>query len=163
MVATEWAPVVQTAIGAAAGIGGGLLGAWMQGRGQDRIERYRRRERFAQVLADTTALLHETNPRRPHFRYKLSDSSAYYSAIDRRLRSIRARLLLLSVEHPDRRIGDLARRLDEALYEQDSAMGLFLDMMELEQQPATVAKGRAEATDRHEEAARLLADLVKAI
>jgi hypothetical protein len=33
MVATDWAPVIQTGIGAAAALGGDFVGAWMQGRG----------------------------------------------------------------------------------------------------------------------------------
>jgi hypothetical protein len=163
MVATDWAPVIQTGIGAAAAIGGGLLGAWMQGLGQQRLERDRRRERFAEVLADATSLLEELNPRRPHFGRKLSDPMAFHKDTGERLRSIRARLLILSVGHPDSQVRGLAGRLDKALHELDSAMGILVDMMETDQQAPAVAKGRVEAKDEHEEANGLLADLLKAI
>lgn len=36
-MATDWAPVIQTGVGAA--LGGAALGAWLQGRSQERIER----------------------------------------------------------------------------------------------------------------------------
>jgi hypothetical protein len=163
MVATDWGPLIQTGIGAVAALGGGALGTWMQGRSQERLEGARRRERFAEALADTTSLLHEVNPRRPHFGSRLSDASSYHRETDRRLRSVRSRLLILSVGHPDAHVRDLAGRLDKALYELDSAMGIFVDMMETEQRPSTVAKGRADARDRHGEADRLLTDLLKAI
>jgi hypothetical protein len=44
-VATDWAPVIQTGIGALAALCGGFLGAWWQARAQQRIERDRRQRR----------------------------------------------------------------------------------------------------------------------
>jgi hypothetical protein len=62
MMATDWGPVLQTATGAAAAIIGGFVGAWMQGRNQQRSEQQQRRERAADVLAEVTALLEDANP-----------------------------------------------------------------------------------------------------
>jgi hypothetical protein len=163
MVAADWTALGQTTVGAAAAIVGGLLGSWMQGRSQGQLERHRRRERFAEVMADTTSLLWEMDPHRPHFGHRLRDASSFFSANDRRMKSVRARLLLLVVGHSDAQVRDLARQLDQALYELDSAMGIFVDSMELEQSTAAVAKQRAEAKERHGEADRLLSDLLKAI
>jgi hypothetical protein len=163
MVETDWTALGQTTVGAAAAIVGGLPGSWMQGRSQGQLERHRRREKFAEVLADTTSLLWEMNPKRPRFRHKLPDWSMYHSISDTLLTSVRAKLLLLSVGHPDQPVRDLARRLDQAVYELDSAMVIFIDMMETEQPLPIVAKGRADAEHRHGEADRLLSDLLKAI
>jgi hypothetical protein len=162
-VATDWTALAQTTVGAAAGITGGLLGSWIQGRSQGQLERHRRRERSAEVLADATSLLWEMNPNRPHFGHRLHDASSFFSANDRRMKSVRARLLLLVVGHPDADVRDLARQLNQSLYELDSAMGIFVDSMELEQSPAAVTKQRAEAKERHAEADALLADLLKVI
>jgi hypothetical protein len=162
-VATDWTALGQTGIGAAAAIGGGIVGAWMQGRSHGQLERHRRREKFAEVLADTTSLLWVMNPQRPHFGHRLSDWSMYHESSDELLTSVRGKLLLLGVGHPNQRVRDLARRLDKAVYELDSAMVIFVDSMETEQSSAAVAKLRIEAMERHAEANRLLADLLKAI
>ena len=162
-MATDWGPILQTGIGAVAATGGGFAAAWMQGRSQGQLERHRRREKFAEVLADTTSLLWEMDAHRPHFGHRLHDAAAFFSATERRMKSVRARLLLLVVGHPDAQVRDLSRRLDQALYELDSAMGIFVDSMEFEQSPAAVVKLRTEARERHAEADRLLADLLKTI
>jgi hypothetical protein len=60
--------VIQTGIGAAAALGGGAIGAWLQAKGQERteqrrlqreqaVERQQRRDRAAVVLAEASALL----------------------------------------------------------------------------------------------------------
>ena len=72
---TDWAPVVQTGIGAVAAIGGGFVGAWWQARGQQRIERDRRRDRAVETAAAAIELLQDLDPYRAveteRSRYKL--------------------------------------------------------------------------------------------
>lgn len=56
--------MVQTGIGAVAAIGGGFVGAWWQARGQQRIERDRRRDRAAETAAAAIELLQDLDPYR---------------------------------------------------------------------------------------------------
>jgi hypothetical protein len=63
MVATDWTPVIQTAIGGVVATGGGFAAAWMQGRSQLQLERQRRREAAADTLIDFTRMLENADPR----------------------------------------------------------------------------------------------------
>jgi uncharacterized protein YcfJ len=56
MVAADWTALGQTALGAAAAIGGGFVGAWMQAQSQQHLEDQRRRERAAEVVASAFEL-----------------------------------------------------------------------------------------------------------
>jgi uncharacterized protein YcfJ len=48
-VATDWTALGLAAIGVAGTIGGGFVGAWIQGRHQEQMERQRQQERSAEV------------------------------------------------------------------------------------------------------------------
>jgi hypothetical protein len=61
-VASDWTPVMQTSIGAAAAIVGGLLTAWYQAHVQERAERIRRRERAAEVIMAAHQLYLDAEP-----------------------------------------------------------------------------------------------------
>jgi hypothetical protein len=61
-VPTDWGPVVQTGIGAAAAIGGGFVGAWWQARAQERAERQRQRERAAELGVATLRFFMDSEP-----------------------------------------------------------------------------------------------------
>ena len=129
-MATDWGPVLQTAIGAAAGIGGGTLGSWMQARGQRRIEQERsrersaaeqqqRRERIAQVLADVAAFLIDLDLHRQVARPAHKTSPAQFvdthDKLKARHQAIRGPLLTLAVSHPSPAVRRLARNLEDSL------------------------------------------------
>lgn len=163
-MATDWAPVIQTGIGAAAAIGGGFVGAWMQGRGQQRLEQYRRRERFAEVLADVMSLLEDINPRQVRFGYKLSDPDKFHGDSEARQGTIRTRLLVLAAGHPESDVRSLARRLDKAVTEVTFDMGMLVEtLVEFDPKSPEVKDIRDQAKRKHKEAEELLNDLLRVI
>ena len=119
MVATDWGPVVQTAIGAAAAIGGGFLGAWVQGRTQERMERQRRREGVAELLAsvgeflmgsDPGLLAYQATSDEPNMRW--DDIDASREAFRTRGLDLRRKLDILAVSHPAPKVRNLADLLE---------------------------------------------------
>lgn len=57
----DWIEVGKLVVSA---IGGGAVGAWFQGRNQDRVERQRQRERAAELVGIATQLHLDTAPKR---------------------------------------------------------------------------------------------------
>jgi hypothetical protein len=116
-VATDWGPIVQTGIGAGAAIGGGFISAWVQGRYQRRMERDRRRELAAEVLAAVRALLTDATPDPLGLFAHEETSQRILDALHERWQRIRVPLLTLGAGHPSRRakrVRDLARQLETA-------------------------------------------------
>jgi hypothetical protein len=173
-VATDWAPVVQTAIGAIAAISGGVVGAWLQGRHQQRTERDRRRERSGEILAEITALLDDADPGSLELDASPDSYNKTLVRLSERRSTIRLRLLTLAASHPSRDVRDLAGRLDRALLESLGTTGLYLDdLVGRGIQPSLddvifgrvkeAAEAERDAKQDYDEALRLLAQLVEAI
>jgi hypothetical protein len=114
MVATDWTALGQTTIAAAAALGGGVVGAWVQGRTQARTERHRRREQAAQVLADLATLLEDADPEGKLTRRHSNVDEVLRLLADRR-NVLRARLLTLAAGQPSRPTRRLFRELDRAV------------------------------------------------
>jgi hypothetical protein len=114
-VPTDWGPVIQTGVGAVAALGGGFIGAWWQGRGQQRIEQDRRRQQAAEVLAEITVLLEEIDPNRFFFKFTNEDWLKAVEPFVRRHETLRTQLLALTTRHPAAKVRDLAGRLEKRL------------------------------------------------
>jgi hypothetical protein len=114
-VATDWGPVVQTGVGASAAIAGGFIGAWVQGRNQERTERDRRRERAAEILAEARALLTEAHPDHLVFNATPEDPPRTFDEFGDRWQGIRVPLLTLSTIGESERARRLARQLEPAI------------------------------------------------
>jgi hypothetical protein len=110
-VATDWAPVVQTSIGAVAAIGGGFVGAWWQSKSQHRIEHDRKRERAAE-LAGTALQLHIDSSAYALGRRPGRDATqAAIDELQRRHAQVRAQLWMVAGSHPSEEVRRLARTL----------------------------------------------------
>jgi hypothetical protein len=115
MVATDWTALGQTALGAAAAIGGGFVGAWMQAQSQQRLEDQRRRERAAEVAASAYQLYLSLAPA------SLVDSTTKenYTQVSRDLgrrhAEIHAQLWVLAASYPSKEVRRVARSVLETL------------------------------------------------
>jgi hypothetical protein len=92
-MATDWSPVLQTAIGAAAAIGGGFVGAWVQGRTQERMERQRRREGVAELLASVDEFLRQSHPGIVEYQATTDEPDIRLDDIDAAMGELRIRSL----------------------------------------------------------------------
>jgi hypothetical protein len=121
MVATDWTPVIQTGIGALAAIGGGFVGAWVQGRTQQRMEQDRRPERAAEVLAGIEDFLSEAGPGLATLAVhddpgiRLDDPAASLTRLSRQQVELRKKLLVLAAGHPNAKVRNEAGVLELTL------------------------------------------------
>jgi hypothetical protein len=116
--AMDWTALAQTAMGAAAAIGGGFVGAWVQGRTLERMEQQQRLERAAEVLAEVTAILEDSN-------LNMLDGDGAdeeLAALLERWDQVRMRLLMVATSHPSPRVRDRAGTLNALLLGSLSAM-----------------------------------------
>ena len=157
---TDWGPIVQTGIGAVAAIGGGCVGAWVQGRYQQRTERDRRRERAAEILAEVRALLTDANPDPLGTIVTEEWLQETFPTIRDRWLQARIPLLTIAVARPSKQVSDLARRLEEATSGTLARVGLFLFRIVRSQEFESV---RLEANQMRAEAIDLLNQLEEAI
>jgi hypothetical protein len=138
-VATDWAPVIQTGIGAAAALVGGAIGAWLQTKGQERIEqrrlerelvmeRQQRRDRAAVLLAEASALLSTSKAHwlavdvivgRP--RPIMDAYRADYERLQDRQRVVCEQLLAMAIGAPSPEVRRLAQELSAAVRDSVSA------------------------------------------
>jgi hypothetical protein len=130
--------VVQTGIGAVAAIGGGFVGAWWQARGQQRIERDRRRDRAAETAAAAIELLQDLDPYRA-VEIERSRYKAEVKALTRRRLDVRGQLWVLAAGHPSNDVRayaiDAAQALGDSL---TASSGLVQSMHE----PSTRMRSR---------------------
>jgi hypothetical protein len=150
MVATDWAPVVQTGIGAVAALGGGFAAAWMQGRAAFKLERQRRREEAADALAEVTRLLEDVNPTWLRFSTGVYANEAMRPHATRRA-ALRVKLLRLAAGHPSRRVRRLSRQLDRMLTNLVGSSWAYLDARSDENSAddlLTAAQGHHQAAER---------------
>jgi hypothetical protein len=115
-VATDWVPAVTATIGAVSAIGGGVVGAWMQGRGQERRDRQRLRERAAEVIGTAFQLHVETAPDMLVCGRSEETATKVADELGRRHDAIRTQLWMLSVWYPSPRVRDLALNATDAMF-----------------------------------------------
>lgn len=161
-VPTDWGPVVQTGIGAVAAIGGGFIGAWWQARGQQRIERDRRRDRAAETAAAAIELLQDLDPYRA-VEIERSRYKAEVKALTRRRLDGRGQLWVLAAGHPSKDVRahaiDAAQALGDSL---TASSGLVQSLHETLDEDA-VTDARELAIQYHRTAADRLERLLEAI
>lgn len=159
-MATDWGPVVQTGLGASAALAGGFLGAWVQGRNQQRTERERRRERAAEILAEARALLTDAHPDYVAFHASPEASPQTFDEFGDRWRGIRVTLLTLPTIGESERVRGLARQLEPAIANAlTRAAFLVGDVL----QGRDLLDAREVAVRAHSEAIGLLDQLEEAI
>lgn len=106
---TDWGPIVQTSIGAVAAIGDGFVGAWIQGRQQRRVERDRRRERAAEILAEVQALLTDATPQPLGLHAEEPTFEQKFTCLWTGGSRTRIPLLTLEASNPSKRVAGFAR------------------------------------------------------
>jgi hypothetical protein len=148
-VATDWGPVVQTGIGAVAAIGGGFVGAWWQARGQQRVERDRRRDRAAETAAAAVELLQDLDP----YEVVEIDRSSYEAevkALTRRRLDVRGQLWVLAAGHPSKDVRERAIDAAQALGDSLAASSSLIQRMHetLEEDAVTGARELADKWNR---------------
>ena len=114
-MATDWTSLGLAAIGVGGTIGGTFLGAWMQGRSQDRMHEQQQRERAAEVIGVALQLHLDTAPSRLKLK---SDQEALLRAFDslrERHYALRMQFLTLSAWHPSEKVKDLALEAASAM------------------------------------------------
>jgi hypothetical protein len=160
-VATDWAPVIQTGIGAAAALGGGFVGAWWQARAQQRIERDRRRDRAAQATAAAVELLQDLDP----YRVVHVGPSSYKAELKRltqRRLDVRGQLWVLAAGHPSKDVRELAINAAQALGDSLTASTNYVEnLADLDED--AIPDAREEAIRWNQTAANYLERLVQAI
>jgi hypothetical protein len=150
----DWEPILTAVIGA---LGGGVVGAWLQGRRQARSGRQQRRERAAEVLAEVKAFLVDAHPDRLAFNANQATNAETFQQLRDR---IRVPLLALAGGHPSRAVRDLARRLEVALANTfHTVEWLVGDLV----RARDIRSDRQDALKEHAKALRLHDELVEAI
>jgi hypothetical protein len=156
-MATDWSAILAAVIAA---LGGGAVGAWLQGRRQDRAERTQRRDRAAEVLAEARAFLTDVTPDRLGINTSQERSPQVLQELGERRERIRVPLLTLAHSHPSATVRDLASRLEVEMANTLTMAGWFVsDLL----RNRDVDSARDTANQHHAEALRLLDQLVEAI
>ncbi len=150
--------LVPTVVGGVLALAGGVVGSWLQGRAQQRMEQERRRERTAETLAEITVLLEEIDPNRFFFKFTNDNWLEAVEPFVRRHEALRMQLLALSSRHPESRVRDLAGRLEKRLLASVDSTWLYLQALQTEGEASM-----DEAQRDHAEVQRLLAELREAI
>jgi hypothetical protein len=159
-MATDWAPIIQTGIGAGAALGGGFIGAWAQARYQRRAEQDRRREQEGAVLAEVRALLTDLAPDLLGLFATKRNTRDVFIPLNERWERIRIPLLTLAMVHEDKHVRDLARHLESSVSSTLSAAAVFIRDVVLSND---LHDSRERANQSYEQANTLLTRLEEAI
>jgi hypothetical protein len=181
-VATDWAPVIQTGVGAVAALGGGAIGAWLQSKGQERIEqrrlrreedveRQQRRERAASVLAEVSALLQEVRAQRSFVKRSPAEShqqrtEQLFERLDplhEREQAASEQLILMAIREPDLEVRRLARQLAQAMNDGVYRTSMYLMARAVESDAPAVAQLATQGEQFCSEAQGLLDKLIDAL
>jgi hypothetical protein len=160
MVATDWTALGQTAIGAAAAIGGGFLGAWLQGHSQERIERQRQRERAAELIGVAWQLHIEAAP--DMLALFEEEQHARRAVVDlmQRHEAVRAQMWMLAVWYPSEKVRNLAMHASEAIFDSlHASFGYIRSRFEKPGEDVSME----EAEQLYRETQQVLADLMRAL
>jgi hypothetical protein len=160
-VATDWGPLLQTGIGAAAAVAGGLLTAWYQNRVHERAEQQRRKERAAEVVTAAFEFHLDTDPET----LAGMNKQELMEATDRllaRASLLRTQFIILTASYPSRRVRNLARDLPHLLMDRlNSSFTFALARLDADPSAQEAAEKTTKAAD--EKALDALADLTTAI
>jgi hypothetical protein len=156
-MATDWASIAQTA---ASALGGGAVGAWLNGVRQDRADRDRRRDQAAEILAEARALLTDGNPDRLGLNAHPAMFDHTFPELTERWQQTRVRLLTLSAGHPSKRVRVLAGQLEVAIANTlTQAQWLVGDILKNRDH----TEAQRTANEANDKATRLLVQLEQAI
>jgi hypothetical protein len=108
--------VIQTTIGAAAAIGGGALVAWMQRRGQERIDQQRRRERASETIGTAWQLHIDSAPDRLALEEEEPSARRLVAELMQRHDAMRVQLFTLAAWYPSEKVRSLALETASAIY-----------------------------------------------
>jgi hypothetical protein len=177
--------VIQTGIGAAAALGGGAIGAWLQAKGQERteqrrlqreqaVERQQRRDRAAVVLAEASALLASS---KAHWmavdliagrsRPIMDAYRADYDVLKDRQKIVSEQLITMAIGEPSPEVRRLAQELKAAV--QESVDAAWWRLRLVDQQPGedpvdpSIVRTVKDGLQRHDKAMTLLSELVEAL
>jgi hypothetical protein len=156
-MATDWASIAQTV---ASALGGGTVGAWLNGVRQDRADRDRRRDQAAEILAEARALLTDANPDRLGMNANPATFEQTFTDLGDRWQRTRVPLLTIGAGHPSERVRYYARQLEVAIAG-TLTMSRWHVRDLLENRDARDARNTA--NQHHAEATRLLGELEQAI
>jgi hypothetical protein len=98
-------------IGLAGSIGGGFVGAMLQGRYQNRVERNRRLDRTTEIIAELDGLLMDAHPANLALLREPERVSAWMIELEGRWKTIRAQLLFLAARLDSPKTRNLAQEL----------------------------------------------------
>jgi hypothetical protein len=177
--------MIQTGIGAAAALGGGVIGAWLQAKSQERIEqrrlqreqaveRQQRRDRAAVLLAEASALLSSS---KAHWlavdliagrsRPIMDAYRADYDALQDRQRVVCEQLLAMAIGEPSPEVRRLAQELNAALRDSVRATWWRLRLVDRKEDEAPVDPSTAQTVEdglhTHNKAMTLVDELVEAL
>lgn len=158
---TDWGPIVQTGIGAAAAIAGGCIGAWLQGRHERRRERDRTRERAAAAIGPIHLLLVDSNWRQLGLNAKQETFEPTFTQLWERWDRTSGALLVLSTGHPSQRVRELAEALTVATSRTLTSTTWYVH--DLLGYAADIQTPRRQAEEHYEQARKLLTQLREAI
>lgn len=159
-MATDWAPIIQTSIGAGAALGGGFIGAWTQARYQRHIERDRRREEAGAVLAEVRVLLTDMEPDPLGLFASAESLREVFPPLQEQWQRIRVPLLTVATVHQVKPVRDLARQLERSTTSTLIAVAVFArNVADSRDHQDT----REEANVKHQQALSLLTQLEEAI
>ena len=177
-MATDWAPVIQTGIGAAAALGGGVIGAWLQSRTQERIEqrrlqgeeradRQQRREGAASLLAEVSALLRDLQTEKA-VAQRLQAGSAHelpdaLEALHARSQGASEQLILMAIREPSPEVRRLARELERAMSNSVAVASMMRIGRAIEADSEGMGRLNLSGEESYAQALQLLSELVEAI
>lgn len=158
---TDWGPVLQTGIGAAAAVGGGLLGAWMQGRSQAQRTQQEQCERAAAVISAALSVHVKTSPSAIDTQPDFSKLAEQFRNLKERYDAITTELWMLSVWYPSKTVRVLANQAVPAM--QDGIASAF-DYACLRLEPQREGEDRPKVAQlTHDIAGNVLVQLTKAV
>jgi hypothetical protein len=116
MVATDWTALGLATIGVAGTIGGGFVGAWIQGRHQEQMERQRQQERAAEVVGVVWQLHLDTAPDLLAIDRVEGQATEAVMELMKRHDAVHPRLTMLGAWYPSAKVRDLALEASVAMH-----------------------------------------------
>jgi hypothetical protein len=155
----DWMEVGKLVVSA---IGGGAVGAWFQGRNQDRVERQRQRERAADLVGIATQLHVDTAPKRVALQVKQMNSEHPIRALMERHDEVRTQLWTLQAWHRSPQVRAVAHRLPQLMVASLDRTGAYVTVC-LDKEDFDHEEGLEDAMHAYDEVSRLLGDLIRAV
>jgi hypothetical protein len=155
----DWIEVGKLAVSA---IGGGAVGAWFQGRNQDRVERQRQRERAAELVGIATQLHVDTAAKRVVRQVQHTNSEHPMRALMARHDEVRTQLWTLQAWHRSPQVRAVASRLPQLMVASLESTSTYVNVC-VEKDDFDQEEGLEDAMRAYDEVSRLLGDLARAV